>query len=214
MTAELEKVLSDGPINGQSFAARAGNLARAERTVYRRVLVSLIEGGSPALGALPDAAARLIEADLVQADGNGRLTVAYPFSAQPTRHRVILHDGRGYHAMCAIDALGIPYMLDERGEVQAQEPDARRIVSVTIDPDGEPTWTPTQAVAVAAFADGCCLAESACPHINLFASSDAARRYLDAHTLQGSILSIIEAATAGRWLFGDLLGSLATAKAR
>jgi Alkylmercury lyase len=214
MTTELESVLSDGPINGQSFAARAGNLARAERALYRRVLASLIEGGSPALDALLDAAARLIEADLIQTDGNGRLTVAYPFSAQPTRHRVILHSGRGYHAMCAIDALGIPYMLDARGEVHAQEPSGRGIVRVTIDPDGEPAWTPTHAVAVAAFGDGCCSAQSACPHINLFASPDAARRYLDTHALRGSILSITDAATAGRWLFGDLLHSLADTEAR
>jgi hypothetical protein len=50
--------------------------------------------------------------------------------------------------------------------------------------------------------------------INLFASPDAGRRYLDANTLQGSILSIPEAATAGRWLFGDLLNSLDDAEPR
>jgi hypothetical protein len=108
--------------------------------------------------------------------------------------------------MCAIDALGIPYMLDERGEVQAQEPDAQQIVCVTVDPENEPTWTPAQAVAV--FGDGCCLAEAACPHINLFASPDAATRYLGAHALDGAVLSITDAATAGRWLFGDLLRQL------
>jgi hypothetical protein len=47
-------------------------------------------------------------------------------------------------------------------------------------------------------------------HINLFASPAAATRYLDAHALQGSILSIGDAATAGRWLFGDVLLSLDT----
>jgi len=76
--------------------------------------------------------------------------------------------------------------------------------------DGEPTWTPRKAIAVAAFGDGRCLAQSAWPHINLFASPAAATRYLDAHALHGSILSIADAATAGRWLFGDLLHSLDT----
>jgi Alkylmercury lyase len=33
--------------------------------------------------------------------------------------------------MCAFDALGIPYMLNEHGEVQAQEPNSRRIVRVS-----------------------------------------------------------------------------------
>jgi hypothetical protein len=205
----LVGVLSGSGINGRSFTARAADLAQPERALYRTILQHFIEGAPSPLGApCASAVAPLIEADLIQTDSGGRLTVAYPFSAQPTRHRVTLHDGRSYHAMCAIDAIGIPYMLDERGEVQAQEPDGQRIVRVTIDPDGGRTWTPAQAVAVAALGDGCCLAESACPHINLFASPDAARRYLDTHALKGSVLSITDAAKAGRWLFGDLLHSL------
>lgn len=215
MTAGLESVLSGGSINGQSIAVRAAGLPRPERALYRSILEGFIEGVPSPLDSTPgDAVAPLIEADLIQTDGDGRLTVAYPFSAQPTRHRVTLNDGRDYYAMCAIDALGIPYMLDERGEVQAQEPETHGIVRVTVDPDGDPTWTPAQAVAVAAFGDGCCLAQSACPHINLFASPDAATQYLDTHALQGTVLSITDAATAGRWLFGDLLHSLASIEAR
>lgn len=210
MTAALENVLGSGPINGQSFAARATHLTRSERACYRRILRHFIAGGPSPLDSRPaEEVARLIEADLLQTDDDGRLTVAYPFSAQPTRHRVTLHDGRGYYAMCAIDALAIPHMLGQRGEVQAREPDGQRIVRVAVDPDGKPTWTPRQAVAVAAFGDGRCLAQSACPHINLFVSAAAASRYLDAHALQGNILSIADATTAGRWLFGDLLHSLA-----
>ncbi len=101
-------------------------------------------------------------------------------------------------------------MLDERGEVRAQEPDSQQSVRVTVVPGGELTWSPAQAVAVTAFVEGCSLAQSACPHINLFASPAAAARHLDAHALQGSVLSITDATTAGRWLFGDLLHSLDT----
>jgi Alkylmercury lyase len=216
MTADaLVGVLSESAINGRSFATRASDLAQPERASYLRILQHFIEGApSPLRAPCASAVAALIQADLVRVDGGGRVAVAYPFSAQPTRHRVTLRDGRSYHAMCAIDALGIPYMLDHRGEVQAHEPDAHLIVHVTIDPDGQPTWTPAQAVALAAFSEGCCLAESACPHINLFTSTDAATRYRDTHELQGSVLSITDAAKAGRWLFGDLLHSLADAEVR
>jgi hypothetical protein len=89
--------------------------------------------------------------------------------------------------MCAIDALGIPYMLGGRGEIHAQEPNGPRVIRVTVDPEGAPAWTPAHAVAVAALGDGCCLAQAACPHINFFASPEAAASYLDAHTLQGTI---------------------------
>ncbi len=207
MSAGLETHLG-GPINGPSFADRAGNLAPAQRVLYKRLLASLIEGNAPWLDPLPEAAAPLIDADLIQAYEDGRLAVAYPFSVQPTRHRVTLSDGRSYHAMCAIDALGIPQMLGERGKVQAREPDGEQIVRVTIDPVGEATWIPAPAVAVVAFGDGSCLAQSACPHLNLFAGPDAAARYLDTNGMQGSVLSIADAALAGRWLFGDLLRAL------
>ena len=208
-------LLNDGTLGERSFASRAAELSQPERAVYRRILQHVIASTEPPLDVLTAGQiAPLIEADLIQTGDDDRLRVAYPFSAPPTRHRVTLQDGRIYHAMCAIDALGVPYMLGERGEVEAREPDADRIVRVTVDPDGEPVWKPKEAVALAAFGACTCLAQASCPHINLFASAEAASRYLDAPTLRGRVLSIAEATAAGRWLFGDLLDSLDAAEAR
>jgi Alkylmercury lyase len=205
----------NGPPGEGSFASRAARLPGSERSVYRRILRRVIDGTCHPLDALPaEPIAALIEADLIQTDGNDRLTVAYPFSAEPTRHRVTLHGGRSFHAMCAIDALGIPYMLGEPGEIQSREPETDRLVRVSVDPDREPTWTPAGAVALAAVGEGACLAQAACPHINLFASADTASRYLETHALQGGVLSITDATSAGRWVFGDLLHSLDDAEAR
>jgi hypothetical protein len=86
MTTDLQTVIGDTRINGQSFAERAGNLAPGARALYRRLLTSLVGGTSPTLDRLADAAAPLIDADLIQTDDNGLLAVAYPFSVQPTRH--------------------------------------------------------------------------------------------------------------------------------
>ncbi|MGH2906652.1 MAG: organomercurial lyase [Solirubrobacterales bacterium] len=198
----------DGPIGGMTFAARANALAQSERDLYRSILEQFVEGAPPPHAPATGDAAGLIEADLIQTDDNDRVAVAYPFSSGPTRFRVTMNDGRFYYAMCAFDALGIPYMLNERAEVQALEPDSGRVVGVSVVPGAEPTWTPSEAVAVAAFADGCSLAQSVCPHINLFASQHAATGYLDAATAHGNVLSIFDATAAGRWLFGDLLSSL------
>jgi len=205
--------LSASTITGQPFAARAAALTQAERALYRRILDSFISGSPVSLDPTADDAAALIEADLIQTDGANHIAVAYPFSARPTRHRVAMHDGRDYYAMCAFDALGIPHMLHERGEVSTREPDGQEVVRVTVDPTAEPTWMPTRAVAVVASGEGCCLAQSACLHINLFASADAAARYLDTHALEGGTLSIADAAIVGRWLFADLLDSVADAAA-
>lgn len=202
MSGELPTaLLGAAAINGQSFASRAAGRPRPERALYRRILEDFIADASSPFDATAEAAARLIEADLIQTDG-GRVTVAYPFSAQPTRHRVTMRDGRTYYAMCAFDALGIPYMLHERGVVVAREPDGQSVVRVAVDPDAEPTWTPPQAVAAVAPGEGCCLAQSACPHINLFASPDAAARYLRARALDGDTMTVADAASAGRWLYG------------
>jgi hypothetical protein len=208
------RAFDGGTLSARSFASRAAALSRPQRAVYRRVLQSVIEGVERPLYALSAAEiAPLIAADLIQTDEEGRLSVAYSFSGSPTRHRVAMKDGRSYHAMCAIDALGIPYMLGERAAVESREPASNRIILVKVDPGGEPTWEPDRAVVLAAFGEGSCLAQAACPHINLFVSADAANRYLDARPLRGRVLSIPDATEAGRWAFGDLLASLEHAEA-
>jgi hypothetical protein len=209
MTVELERVLGQGPLGGRSFAERARELTAAQRACYRGVLAAFRDGRQPVEAPAGQASARLVELDLIQLDGEGRVAVAYPFSAGPTRHRVILKGGREFNAMCAIDALGIPYMLHQPGEVLAHEPDRTDVVRVVVDPAGAPAWMPASAVALIAHGEGCCLAQSACPHINLFASKDAATSYLTGRALDGELLPIAKAADTARWLFGDLLDGLA-----
>jgi len=46
------------------------------------------------------------DVDEIRPAPDGQITVAYPFSAAPTRHRVRLGDRVDVYAMCAIDALG------------------------------------------------------------------------------------------------------------
>jgi hypothetical protein len=210
MSAKAATGSFDGStLSAQSFASRAAALPRPERAVYRRVLQSVIEGAErPLYGLTAAEMAPLIAADLIQTGEGGRLSVAYPFSAAPTRHRVTTRAGRIYYAMCAIDALGIPYMLGERAAVASREPGGSRIILLKVDPGSEPTWEPERAVALAAFGEGSCLAQAACPHINLFASAEAASGYLNARPLHGHVLSTPAATAAGRWAFGDLLASL------
>lgn len=113
-------------------------------------------------------------------------------------------------AMCAIDALGIPYLVGQAAEIHAKQPGSSRMIAVTIDPwAAAPDWTPADAVVVAATAGTGCTAGCACPHINLFASRAAAQRYLARPELRGTVLTVPEATAAGQRLFGDLLTRLA-----
>src|SRR5215831_684656 len=51
--------------------------------------------------------------------GDREITHAYPFSNEPTSHRVQLANGPQVYAMCAIDALGMPFMLKKDAKIRS-----------------------------------------------------------------------------------------------
>jgi len=213
-------VLAIAGLSEERFAEnRTAGLSEHERSIDALILERFAAGQAPARAELEPAVAdeeldeileRLVAADLIQLGPGAALLAAYPFSARPTRHRVRLVDGRSYWAMCALDAFGIPQLLEQPAEIDAREPESETSIHAALDPasDGA-TWTPRDAVVLAASSGSSCLAGCACPHINLFASEGAAERYLAARPkLRGGTLSVIDAVAAGRRLFGDLLGRL------
>lgn len=217
MTSSFAAPLIEMVIGEDRWAAnRLAGLGPAERRLYAFILRGFADGDVPS----PADAARLdegggemrtlVERDLVGLGADDEIALAYPFSAPATRHRVQLADGRGYWAMCAIDALGIPYLVHQAAEIRASEPASDRTITVEIDP-GAPRlrWSPAEAVVLAASSGSGCVSGCACPHINLFASKTAAERYLATPELRGRILSVPEATDVGRTLFGDLLERLA-----
>jgi hypothetical protein len=48
----------------------------------------------------------------------GNILGAYPFSSVPTAHLVTLEEGKA-HAMCAIDALGAPFMFKQNATIES-----------------------------------------------------------------------------------------------
>ena len=85
-------------------ANRIAGLAPASRRLYALILYRFTEGAPPDRDELSDlgfggeALLELVQHDLVQLDPDGEVAVAYPFSASPTRHRVLTEDGRAYWA--------------------------------------------------------------------------------------------------------------------
>lgn len=55
----------------------------------------------------------LINKRVIVKDSVGDITFVYPVSALPTSHKVRLQDGRTFHAMCAIDALGAAFTFEQ-----------------------------------------------------------------------------------------------------
>jgi len=110
-------------------AGKRAGLAAGPRAVYQAVLRAFATQGRPPEPAELESAARrhgitagqalatLAAADVLGLDDEGRIRMAYPFSAAPTPHLVTIAGGPLVYSMCAIDALGIPIMLGtERGD--------------------------------------------------------------------------------------------------
>jgi hypothetical protein len=200
-------------------AERGAELAPPERALYRWILRRFAAGGAPTASEVEGAArihdvasepalARMERLDLVQLDAAGGIRCAYPFSAEPTGHLVELDGGAvTVHAMCAVDALGIPFMLRRAAVIHSADPGSGRDIVVGIDAAGAMQSRPSGAVVVVASGAGTGpLASLCCPLINLFESREHAGEFLDRRPeLSGTVLSLAGALSIGRAVFEGVL---------
>jgi hypothetical protein len=199
--------------------ARLTRLDERERALYRWILASFARAQPPQVDELCDRASELdleveetldlfAQLDLVHHDAaTGEILVAYPFSARPHGHSVLIDSAHRVEAMCAIDALGIAAMLQLPIEVSSHDPLNGAEIWVRLDPDEGAWWEPTSAVVLAGSArcDGPSF-RGCCDVLNFFETEDSANRYLDSHPeLAGFPISIPDAIEAGRTVFADLM---------
>jgi hypothetical protein len=202
-----------------SIAGRQERLPGPLRELHRAVLRRFLATGAPptarwvrqaaaeaGLGA--SAVDELAAADAVHTV-NGIVAVAYPFSGTPTPHRVELDGLPAVYAMCAIDALGLPLMAGQDGQITSADPHDGTPIEVTVR-NGTWSWTPATAVVVAGWATGCGTEsgsfETMCPHTAFHASPESARACLASHAdLDAQILDQDTAIDRGRLNFATLL---------
>ena len=221
---ELEVRMGRLGLPARGAKDRQSDLPGPLQDLHRALLGAFLTGAGPpdlsAAGRLaaelhlePQAAlTALATADLAHADpASGRIKVAYPFSAAPTFHRVTLADGPTVHAMCALDALGIPLMTRRSGRINSIDPTSGQPIIVEVDDQGW-RWQPTTTVVLAGtttFSDACgSVADCCCPYINFHASSRSADAYRRQHpAMAAELLGQAEAVEAATRFFGGLLGS-------
>lgn len=208
--------MTAGPLPPGSFAERLAGTSNGAQALYRALLPAFAATGTPP--PLPAASERaglsteqaaaalreLAKADVVALDDDGNLAGAFPLSVRPTRHRVQVGDRPVLHAMCAIDALGVPAMLGEPGVITSTDPASDRQVTVTVDADGTLTADPPGAVVLLGASGDGGLASSACPVIDFYAHAEQAHQALAQPGLTGDVLTIADAHALGVALFADL----------
>ena len=197
-------------------SARLTPLDDQERTLYRRILTGFARADPPDVSreaadlGLPylDTLNRFAQLDLAHRDpASGAITVAYPFSARPRGHTVLINGTHGVEAMCAIDAVGIAPMLELPITISSRDPLTSHVIEVRVDPGGDAECEPSTAVVLAGSAHRDAPSfRSCCGVLNFFESSQSATTYLTHHPeLTGFPITIPDAVEAGRALFGDLL---------
>jgi hypothetical protein len=139
--------------------------------------------------------------------GDTVITHAYPFSNDPTAHRVHLAGGPDVYAMCAVDALGMPFMLRRDADIASVCESCGADVTVALRDGRAAAWAPGGiTVWMKELAPGCCPATDLCPDLNFFCSTACAARWAAAHPEQrGDRLDLARAMARGRQVFEGLL---------
>lgn len=189
-----------------------------------RTVVSLFGslGRSPHLAEIGEATGvptgqlRAIIAELERRDllGNDpsadRVRYAYPFTAEPTEHRVRLQ-GRELYALCAIDAFGIGGMFGTDVVITASCRACGDPIEIATANHGESLSSTRPADAVVWYDLGYsgCAASSNCASIAFFCSDIHQHRWLEARNppAAGHRLTLGEALEVGRAIFEPVLAT-------
>jgi len=152
---------------------------------------------------------KLAERDLIVWDETGQcVQSAYPFSGLPTAHKVHLKDGPVIFALCAVDALGMPVMLGQAAHIVSRCAHCDAPIEVAVSDEGLGQYRPRDSVVWFPLAeDVCCpVAQSRCPDINFFCSTEDRNAWWQARDRpEGLPMTMVEAFEAGREIFGSLL---------
>jgi hypothetical protein len=149
--------------------------------------------------------------DLLGSDPSADVVLyAYPFTGDPTEHRVWLR-GRQLRAVCAIDALGIAAMFGTDVVIESSCRVCGAGIEIGTAQDGKSLSyaRPVEAVVWYDLAYSGCAAASCCRSIAFFCSETELQPWVSAQTPQptGYRLTLDDALEVGRALFEPVLAA-------
>ena len=120
--------------------------------------------------------------------------------------QVLIDGHHRLYAMCAIDALGIPFMLGQGARIRSACFVCQQRVTVDVHGDSFQGAFPLTTVVWFSERDGCCVAEARCPLMNFFCHEGHLHAWrTTSPDERGTVLSLREAVDLGKAIFGELL---------
>lgn len=196
------------------------NLSKTQTRVLRHILFSFARDGKPpsrsALGThfgltipeVDDCLSALHRVDAIYVGPSGSLEGAYPFSALTTPFQVTYHhDGqdRMAYAMCAIDALGIPYMLGTMAHVASLCAHCGEPIHIDLSGGAIDASNGCEAVVFVSLSPCGNAATSLCKDTRFFSSPTHFQVWREQNKVEGAVLSMSEAMYVAKGIFEELL---------
>lgn len=155
---------------------------------------------------------RLDEEDIVYIpEGSDEIAGAYPFTDMHDNHLVRFQwqkEQRSVYAMCAIDALGIPFMLKADAEIQSSCAHCETGINLSVRDEAIAAAEPSATVVFVGMSCARSAATSLCPTLLFFCGEAHTETWRAAHGQpEGEVLTLGEALALGKELFGNRLQS-------
>lgn len=188
---------------------------QADKHILRRVFPLIAQGRPVSVDAVAKAVGTGIS-DVQQElllgragrDGLGRVTELFGLTLSPTLHRVEV-DQIALYSCCALVSHVVPKLLGRTVKVESVDPVGRKIVRLTITPNGVLSVEPSEAVGTLIVTDESGVKEDAssnfCSHVHHFVSTDSAMRFVDGNRKR-YILGIEDFHEAGNRLYLKIWG--------
>lgn len=138
----------------------------------------------------------------------GKIEFAYPFSAKSTRHKVVFPDGHEIFALCATDALGIHFMLEQDIVIRSRCPECEGEMKIEMKNGKIASCVPDGVVEFVSSGDHCgCTAKTFCPNMNFFCSVEHVEKWRKKNpaSAKGEMYLLNQVSEHGKYIFGDFL---------
>jgi hypothetical protein len=138
---------------------------------------------------------------------DSEILAAYPFYSKPTNHKVLLHGGkRSLYAVCAIDALGIPFMYKRGVDIESKCAHCHDVIHIKIVDDRIVKHYPEEVLVWIGLKYSSHAATSLCTSLVFFHSVEHLDDWQSKNPDEvGTPLSLAEGMFVGKTLFENML---------